>query len=358
MPDRIFSCFPILIRFPASIIEGLLWALINKIPLRRLRFRGMKILSDDALLSFVYRDFRGSFSLRSSVMAQFPIVLAHLSHYCIDLSAISANAASLKDRLWFIAEAPLHKTSAIFREGFAWYDREVFVLPFVPQLRFQAVKPIFQRQHRAVSTGSFHLLDEEPDVADWLSFRNLSGLNTVHPLRMHLSELRSEVQDEIHVMNSRFWEKKSNRRNDARSMKKTILDSFSTIINKITGQKSYFAYNMVDLYNEFQFSVVGEEATGLPGIGMSESMACGCVYLGDHNFGYELMGMVEGEHFIGYDGTIQGLRLKILELRSDPQRLELISEAARSLANSKWNAVSASSNISRIVENLLNRTVK
>jgi hypothetical protein len=70
------------------------------------------------------------------------------------------------------------------------------------------------------------------------------------------------------------------------------------------------------------------------------------------------MGMVEGEHFIGYDGTIQGLRLKILELRSDPQRLELISEAARSLANSKWNAVSASSNISRIVENLLNRTVK
>ena len=41
---------------------------------------------------------------------------------------------------------------------------------------------------------------------------------------------------------------------------------------------------------------------------------------------YQDIGMVEGVHYIGYDGTFAGLRARVESARMDPERAERISK--------------------------------
>lgn len=337
LPDIRFAKLPFVLRFAITWIEALGWALINNVPIGRLRFRGLTIRPDDVLLSFVYRDFRGHFDGRAAIMAKFGAILAHLSHYCIDLASISTNAARLKDRLWFVAEAPLHENCPIFQSGFAWYERPVLVVPFVPQPRFQQRKPIVERQSRAVSTGSFHILSEEPESAVWTAFREVSGLDTVHPFRQELNHRKAEVREEIEVMNSRFWETPPKPTNPPRGFFGPIVAWFRSRRAKAAPQSRYLSLDIVDLYNDYQMSLIGEEATGLPGVGMAESMACGCVYLGRRDPMYEALGMIEGVHYLAYDGGVEDLRAVVRDARAQSARLEAISGAALDLVRSGWS---------------------
>lgn len=337
LPDTRFRSLPFVIRFAVTWIEALVWALINKVPIGRLRFRGLKVRPDDVLLSFVYRDFRGHFDSRAAVMAKFGAVLAHLSHYCIDLASISTNASRLKDRLWFVAEAPLHENCPIFVAGFAWYKRPVLVVPFVPQPRFQPRKPMADRQPRAVSTGSFHILSEEPERAVWTAFCAGSGLNTVHPFRQELHSRKAEVRDEIEVMNSRFWETPPKKADTPNGITVAVVTWFRARRAKAAPQSRYLSLDIVDLYNDYQMSVIGEEATGLPGVGMAESMACGCVYLGRRDPMYQALGMAEGVHYLAYDGGVEDLRAVAREAQNHPAQLEEISAAALKLVRNGWS---------------------
>lgn len=340
LPDIRFRNLPFVLRFAVTWLEALVWALINKVPIGRLRFRGLRIQPDDVLLSFVYRDFRGHFEGRAAIMARFGAVLAHLSHYCIDLASISTNASRLKDRLWFVAEAPLNENCPIFQSAFAWYQRPVLVAPFVPQPRFQQQKPMAERHPRAVSTGSFHILSEEPERAVWTAFCEVSGLDTVHPFRQELHHRKAEVRDEIEVMNSRFWETPPKTTNTPNGFLGVVLTWFRNRRAKAAPQSRYLSLDIVDLYNDYQMSLIGEEATGLPGVGLAESMACGCVYLGRRDPMYQALGMVEGVHYLAYDGGVEDLRAVVLEARTQPARLEAISAAALNLVRSGWSKTS------------------
>lgn len=337
MPDVRFCSLPFVLRFAVTWIEALVWALINNVPIGRLRFRGFKIRPDDVLLSFVYRDFRGRFDGRATIMAKFGAILAHLSHYCIDLASISTNASRLKDRLWFVAEAPLHENCAIFMAGFAWYQRPVLVVPFVPQPRFQQRKPMPERQPRAVSTGSFHILSEEPDQHLWRAFRELSGLDTVHPLRRKLQGRKAEISMDIEVMNARFWEAPPVTPPPPANMLDRFTGIFRTTLAKASPQKRYLSLDIVDLYNDYQMSLIGEEATGLPGVGMAESMACGCVYLGQRDPMYRSLGMIEGVHYLAYDGGVDDLESVVHEALTQSAWLDAMSAAALELVQSEWS---------------------
>ena len=72
-----------------------------------------------------------------------------------------------------------------------------------------------------------------------------------------------------------------------------------------------------------------EEDCGLPSINWIEGMACGCAYLGRPEF-YQDYPMVDGVHFIAYDGTIDGLVEKIKYYQSRPQELEQIAKNGQS----------------------------
>ena len=68
---------------------------------------------------------------------------------------------------------------------------------------------------------------------------------------------------------------------------------------------------MVEKFNQYKMCLVGEEIMQIPGIGFVEGMACGCAYIGQTEGYYEDYGLVEGVHYIGYDGTIEDLKNKI-----------------------------------------------
>ena len=69
--------------------------------------------------------------------------------------------------------------------------------------------------------------------------------------------------------------------------------------------------------------LVGEEILGVPGIGFVEGMACGGAYLGQRLGYYEDYGMVEGVHYIGYDGTLDDLKSKIVYYQQPENQGEL-----------------------------------
>lgn len=194
-----------------------------------------------------------------------------------------------------------------------------------------------ERQSRAVSTGSFHVLSEEPDQNLWRAFRELSGLDTVHPLRRELQERKAELSTNIEVMNARFWESLPATLPHQTNKLGRLTSIFRTFLAKASPQKSYLSLDIVDLYSDYQISLIGEEATGLPGVGMAESMACGCVYLGRRDLMYQALGMVEGVHYLAYEGGVDGLQSVLSEALKQPDRLNVISAAALELVETEWS---------------------
>ena len=64
----------------------------------------------------------------------------------------------------------------------------------------------------------------------------------------------------------------------------------------------------------------------MPGISAFEAMACGCILIGINNGIYESIGMVEGKHYIGYDGSLESLINLVSKLtQKDDDYLETIA---------------------------------
>ena len=71
--------------------------------------------------------------------------------------------------------------------------------------------------------------------------------------------------------------------------------------------------------------VVPEEIIGLPGIGFVEGMSCGSAYIGLRDPMYQDLGLLDGIHYIGYDGTINDLISKITYYQNNEYELEKIA---------------------------------
>ena len=130
-----------------------------------------------------------------------------------------------------------------------------------------------------------------------------------------------------------------------KAVKKTIARLHSKFF---TGhQKKYYSFDMVEKFNDYKMCVVGEEITGLPGIGFVEGMASGCAYIGQTVGYYEDYGMQEGVHYIGYDGTLEDLKSKIsyYQQPEHQQELEKIANAGCEFVRSNFNGRAAAESL-------------
>ena len=97
---------------------------------------------------------------------------------------------------------------------------------------------------------------------------------------------------------------------------------------------------MVERFNNFKMFICGEETTGSPAIGFVEGMACGSAFIGNSKIGcYEDYGMVEGIHYIGYDGSLEDLIRKIeyYQQEEHQEELEKIANAGYCFALENFN---------------------
>ena len=235
-------------------------------------------------------------------------------------------------------ESDLQKHFVGFNDYFSWFHKQYLVIPFVYGERFKVVKPFSERQNKAVSVGTITY----PEY-----IRKYYGTNCLQPARKQVYDHAEELKPWVDCFNSDYLEniKQMAVKKSDSVIKKTLARLHSKFF---TGhQKKYYSFDMVEKFNDYKMCVVGEEITGLPGIGFVEGMASGCAYIGQTVGYYEDYGMKEGVHYIGYDGTLDDLKAKIsyYQQPEHQQELEAIAKAGCEFVHSNFNGRAAAESL-------------
>ncbi len=235
-------------------------------------------------------------------------------------------------------ESDLQKHFVGFNDYFSWFHKQYLVIPFVYGERFKVVKPFSERQNKAVSVGTITY----PEY-----IRKYYGTNCLQPARKQVYDHAEELKPWVDCFNSDYLEniKQMAVKKSDSVIKKTLARLHSKFF---TGhQKKYYSFDMVEKFNDYKMCVVGEEITGLPGIGFVEGMASGCAYIGQTVGYYEDYGMKEGVHYIGYDGTLDDLKAKIsyYQQPEHQQELEAIAKAGCEFVRSNFNGRAAAESL-------------
>jgi hypothetical protein len=292
IPERIFHKLPEWLRKIVTEVEYRLWCRYNNFSTLVKRVEPAKDSSNDVVLAFSYKAATGNFALRRDLLSRYQAVVFHLSHYFVSTAEKARNIQSL-DNVYLAGDSDITDIP-YFKGFFSWYNREFLILPFSVGSRFTIKKPFNQRLDRCVATGSFHDLSQEYPAEKYADYIKTTGEITYHPIRKAIYESAEKLSDQIDCRVSPY------RQYDSKSKFTRIFKHFSVT------QKKYFSIDIVDLYNNYKFAVVGEELSGFPALGAFEAMACGSVVFAQENY-YKGLGVYAGKHFIAYDGTIPGL---------------------------------------------------
>ena len=319
-------------------LEIIAWLLINKINPRKVKIfykdeivNNKEVTSNDVLLSFSFRnldrDYPGSMYWRKMK----PNKLFHLTHYLLDTSKISDNAEKYGIK-YFVAENNLAKNSRFFQKFFP-SCRNVYTLPFVFQERFKAKKSFSERENKCLATGTYQILTKKEGRVE--DFMNFFGVDTPHPMRKEIYENRESIKNIIDSYISDFHEVKPK---EVSSIDNAFLRIIKSLYNLwFVKQSKYFKFDIVEKYNEYKMFIVPEEANDLPGIGFVEGMACGCAYFGIVDPMYSDIGLIDGIHYIGYDGTLDSLIDKIEYYQLHQDELELIAHTGMDFVRKNFN---------------------
>lgn len=292
IPETIFHRLPYWTRRIVSEFEYKLWRKCNTGLGKLIRIQPSMSSSNDVVVVFSYKGATGNFEIRKKLLAQYRAVVFHLSHYFVATAEKARNIKSL-DNAYLAGDSDIIKNE-YFRKYFSWYLKDFLILPFAVADRFESRTCFSTRRCQCVATGTFHDLQHERPIYKYSDYLESTGYVTYHPIRKKIFDLGVNLPNFIVSYISPY------RRSNPESFIVRVVNHF------LVSQKTYFAINIVELYNEFQFVVVGEEFSGFPALGAFEAMACGCVLIADPKF-YEGLPLIPGKDFICYDGTIEGL---------------------------------------------------
>jgi hypothetical protein len=348
----------------SPILDFYAWVFLNRLnPFRFLVIKNAKSLTkQDIIFSFIYGPFthvnnKDTQSI-SSIIIDFykskAFKVVHLTHYGYNPKTASLNTKLAGIDL-FVSESNLSKNSPFFRFFFNWYKNGVFILPFVPQDRFQSNKPFSERLNKAVSTGTnTHRISEEGFIS---FFKN----DILHPMRKNIFDNKESLKPYIDSQITNINNSSKNLNNDGLLaiqlfISKYFIYPFKFIFgdfyrflifvfkyvffiefNSLKNERAYYKFNIVDCYNNYKMFIVPEEVIGLPGIGFVEGMACGCAYIGLNDPMYNDLGLIDKVHYIGYDGTINDLISKIEYYQNHESELEVIAKNGYEFAKNNFN---------------------
>jgi hypothetical protein len=342
--DNIGTCLS------AGIIEFWVWVVINKLnPFRFKIVRSLKKTKyNDVFISFLYGNLttlngkieKSQKKLIEKLRGAKAYKVSHLSHYGYNAGLGASNTKEAGIDL-FISESNLKKNSNFFNQFYSWYEKDVYIMPFVPQKRFDVCTPFSQRINKAMAMGTitFPIADK-----DFISFRE-DGI--LQPVRLLIFQNAVQIKNLIDSYISRIDDRNTEQREECIesgivkylrliwwNVKKRIrlLNYIICLYLKIrknqsyAHDRSYMKFNIVTKYNEYKMFINAEEVIGLPGIGFVEGMACGTAYIGLKSPMYGDIGMQDGVHYIGYDGSLEDLCKKIAYYQNHDGELRLIAE--------------------------------
>ncbi len=310
------------ILYPLRLFEARIILKKDGIPTKKIKtlYRLKDIHPDDMVILYSDGD-RSQFSCMAKVVAFKVGCLLHTT--CGSDSAEKLEKANIQ---CLYNEADLSKTGTMFHHYYKNLNVPIFVIPFVAEERFQCRKPFKERQNKAIAVGTITYRRDKEFLAEY-------GDPCLQPIRKMIRDAAPQLVNYYDSVMSDYSEgvtPKTVNKDD-----KFITKLRKIIWNKkhIGQQKSYFSFDMVDKFNQYKMAICGEEIIGVPGIGFVESMACGCAYIGCSRYDYAAYGMVEGEHYIGYDGSLEDLKNKIAYYQEHTEELERIARAGYQFAH-------------------------
>jgi glycosyltransferase involved in cell wall biosynthesis len=347
----------------SPIIDFYAWLLINRLSPSKFEIikKASTLGEDDIIFSFLYGSFTylnwtkdiESLGFLSDFKNSNAYKVLHLTHYAYNpaLGAFNSEFAGVD---LFVGENNLFKNSAFFRNFFNWYNKNVMVLPFVAQRRFQPIKSFSLRLNKALSTGTnTHRITEinfnsffKSDVLQ--PMRETISINS-EKLKPFLDSLITNIQDNS---NFKLTGYASQLGKFLHLLTKPLIFVFGDIyrlcnlvynyifkrdFSSMKNERGYYKIDIVESYNNYKMFIVPEEIIGLPGIGFVEGMSCGCAYIGIRDPMYMDLGLVDGIHYIGYDGTLDDLIFKITYYQKHEEELERIASNGYNFVSQNFN---------------------
>lgn len=254
-------------------------------------------------------------------------VIIHLSHYHVFLEKISE--WSDISNVTFCADSDIRNNFV-----YSYFVRkpiQFFILSFTINEKFKCIKNFQDRENKVISTGTFHEFENFLTKSDIQKnvISGLFGYLTLHTERRILSKFKEKIPNLV-SLNS--------------SMETVNILSLIKKRNKVN-QTTYFAKDIVSLYNDYKFAFVGEDIPGLPGIGIFEAVACGCIpiinkncYIGtplekqevsiNYNNINDLLNIIKNLNNIteiNYD-SLEKLKQEVVLFYSDEYQLSLLND--------------------------------
>ena len=313
IPSGLFSKAPLFFRKMIVKIEFRKWLRLNNLTLKDVVLKDeTEKRSSDVLLAFSYKSATGNFEQRRATFAGFRHVVFHLSHYFVSTNEKANNMKSVPNAL--LAGDSDITENEYFKRFFSWYQKPFIVLPFAVAERFKKIKPIADRKAMALATGSIHDLKQELPAKKYRDYMGTTGADSYHPVRKMIYVERNSVLNYIDCRISYY-------RDYAKS---NSLINFLT--HFVVSQKKYFGVDIVSLYNEYRFAVVGEELSGFPALGSFEAISCGCVLIGESKY-YVGLGLSPDVHYLEHSGTLVSI-LDAIDRKGETE-IEVISEIGK-----------------------------
>jgi hypothetical protein len=325
-------------------LEVYLWCLFNGInPLSVEIIFDKSQISGDVFFLFSFRNLDKNIpffdaELLEVLRKEKILKVVHLTHYMLDVENISRHARDFGIDL-FVAENNLSKSSSFFKKHFPFYEKDVHILPFSYQSRFVKRKEFATRRIKCLATGTFEILKNTSRTS---GLREFYDAETLHPMRKEIYQNSNRLSKYIDSCIGDFNERASREIKDTDLFLKQIANKIYNVF--FVKQSKYFKFDIVEKYNEYMMFVVPEEINDLPGIGFIEGMACGCAYVGKVDPMYKDIGLVPGEHYIGYDGTLEDLVAKIKYYQENLSELKRISERGYDFVVSNFNSQAVAEN--------------
>lgn len=306
--------------------ELVLWCLLNGIQFSKISLIfSKKVLNKKDILFFMHygnltfetENFAKKGALVGNAFGDMDIFkVVHLTHYAYCPLTGAHNLALVKPDL-LVAENNLKKNSTYFNKYFNFYKNQFLCLPYVAASRFKNLKPFDLRFNKIVVTGSITYKMKSPEFIDFFAADELQ------PMRRKLYEQAAFYTKQMDCLISDLNASRTLAVNTDEKNKTTCPHHG---FGAVSDQVSYYKKDIVEIYNSYTMFTVPEEICSLPAIGFVEGMACGSVYFGLDDPMYRDIGMYPGIHYIGYDGTVADLMIKVDYYQIHPEELSKIGQ--------------------------------
>ena len=329
IPDSVFKFMPILLRKVICSIDLYIWRKLNNFNKNQfVRLHSSQLSCDHVFVGFSYKIAIGNFDNRIKYFNKVKFTIIHLSHYFISTKIKSLNLKKISN-LYLSGDSDI-SDNFYFKKYFNWYTKKIIIIHFSVNSKFFKKNNIYKRTKKCIATGTFHNLENEIPYINYKDYIDTTGLTTYHPVRKEIYEKNPSFIENF-IMPFRVY---------------PSVSKFEVFFNhfKVT-QKKYFSFDIVEKYNDFIFSLIGEEYAGFPPIGLFESMACGCIPFSQIKY-LKGLKMHDGIHFIEYE-NLNDIEEKILNISDENSNF-----ISNSVVQYIYDNFSDSSSYNQMIENI------